>query len=119
MLFRNPVEIVFVGEPRYPDPLAGAPLSFQQRLADLSSLENETIRWERTRRFRKKGKAESKETWCGMALFRVEDANSSLFHIRIVGGGSHQALSSLQVKSHRGIFTAAASNLNSAPEFVQ
>lgn len=54
----------FAEEPRYADPFAGAHPSFQQRLAELSSLENETIRWERSRKFKKKMKPENgvKET---------------------------------------------------------
>ncbi|XP_041357170.1 uncharacterized protein LOC121374232 isoform X6 [Gigantopelta aegis] len=45
-------------EPRYSDPLTGAPASFQQRLIELSSLESETIRWERTKKIKKKSKAD-------------------------------------------------------------
>ena len=45
---------LFLSEPRYPDPAAGAPPSFQQRIAEMGALESETIRWERTRKFQKK-----------------------------------------------------------------
>ncbi len=76
----------FSEEPRYPDPFAGAPLAFQQRLADLSSLENETIRWERTRRFKKKNKAEGgcKDTWSSLqqwSFFLVVKAIHQNSHI--------------------------------------
>ena len=48
---------LFVDEiPRYSDPIPGAPPSFQQRIAELSSLEQETIRYEKTRKFKKKVK---------------------------------------------------------------
>ncbi len=43
-------------EPKYPDPLHAAPPTFQQRIAELATLESETIRWERTRRIKKKTK---------------------------------------------------------------
>ncbi|XP_074642819.1 uncharacterized protein LOC141900023 [Tubulanus polymorphus] len=46
-------------EPRYPDPLSGASASFQQRLAELAALESETIRWERTRKLKKRSKQET------------------------------------------------------------
>ncbi|XP_012936719.1 AAC-rich mRNA clone AAC11 protein [Aplysia californica] len=43
-------------EPKYPDPLVGAPASFQQRLMELGALEAETIRWERIKKVKKKPK---------------------------------------------------------------
>ncbi|XP_064625003.1 uncharacterized protein LOC135486260 isoform X2 [Lineus longissimus] len=41
-------------DPRYSDPIIGAPASFQQRLVELAALESETVRWERNRKFKKK-----------------------------------------------------------------
>lgn len=41
-------------EPKYPDPIHGATASFQQRLMELAALEAETIRWERTKKVKKK-----------------------------------------------------------------
>ncbi|KAH9487713.1 hypothetical protein Btru_069470 [Bulinus truncatus] len=43
-------------EPKYGDPLSGATASFQQRLMELAALEAETIRWERTKKVKKKNK---------------------------------------------------------------
>lgn len=43
-------------EPKYSDPLAGASPSFQQRLMELAALEAETVRWERTKKVKKKPK---------------------------------------------------------------
>ncbi|XP_048758003.1 uncharacterized protein LOC125668209 [Ostrea edulis] len=43
-------------EPRYIDPVIGAPASFQQRLMELSALEAETIRYERSKKVKKKFK---------------------------------------------------------------
>lgn len=41
-------------EPKYSDPLIGAPASYQQRLIELGALEGDTVRWERTKRLKKK-----------------------------------------------------------------
>jgi hypothetical protein len=41
-------------EPKYSDPLSGAPGSFQTRLMELAALEAETVRWERTKKVKKK-----------------------------------------------------------------
>lgn len=41
-------------EPRYTDPVIGAPPSFQQRLMELSALESETIRYEKSKKVKKK-----------------------------------------------------------------
>lgn len=41
-------------DPRYTDPIVGAPASFQQRLMELSALEAETIRYERNKKVKKK-----------------------------------------------------------------
>lgn len=43
-------------DPRYTDPILGAPASFQQRLMELSALEAETIRYERNKKVKKKVK---------------------------------------------------------------
>ncbi|XP_046376910.1 uncharacterized protein LOC124149403 isoform X1 [Haliotis rufescens] len=43
-------------EPKYTDPVSGASPSFQQRLMELSALEAETVRWERTKKIKKKAK---------------------------------------------------------------
>ncbi|XP_050402949.1 uncharacterized protein LOC126819117 isoform X1 [Patella vulgata] len=43
-------------EPKYTDPAIAAPASFQQRLIDLSALEAETVRWERSKKVKKKSK---------------------------------------------------------------
>ncbi|XP_069127072.1 uncharacterized protein [Argopecten irradians] len=43
-------------EPKYTDPLVGAPASFQQRLMELSALEAETVRYERSKKVKKKVK---------------------------------------------------------------
>ncbi|KAK6188778.1 hypothetical protein SNE40_004888 [Patella caerulea] len=43
-------------EPKYTDPAMAAPASFQQRLIDLSALEAETVRWERSKKVKKKSK---------------------------------------------------------------
>ena len=43
-----------VDECRYADPCPGAPPAFQQRIAEITSLEQETIRWEKARKFKKK-----------------------------------------------------------------
>ncbi|XP_067677902.1 uncharacterized protein [Haliotis asinina] len=43
-------------EPKYTDPVSGASPSFQQRLMELSALEAETVRWERTKKIKKKSK---------------------------------------------------------------
>ncbi|KAI0223095.1 hypothetical protein LSAT2_025671 [Lamellibrachia satsuma] len=45
-------------EPRYPDPFIGAPHGFQQRIAELASLEAETIRKEKSNKAKKKAKAD-------------------------------------------------------------
>ena len=44
----------FSAEPKYSDPLIGAPASYQQRLIELGALEGDTVRWERTKRLKKK-----------------------------------------------------------------
>ncbi|XP_063435278.1 uncharacterized protein LOC134716281 isoform X5 [Mytilus trossulus] len=41
-------------EPRYTDPVIGAQPSFQQRLMELSALESETIRYEKSKKVKKK-----------------------------------------------------------------
>ena len=41
-------------EPKYADPIVGSSPSFQSRLAELASLEAETVRWERMRKLKKK-----------------------------------------------------------------
>ncbi|XP_078673811.1 uncharacterized protein LOC144912423 isoform X2 [Branchiostoma floridae x Branchiostoma belcheri] len=41
---------------KYPDPVSGAPTNFQQRLAELSVLEQDTIRYERTKKSKRKAK---------------------------------------------------------------
>ena len=41
-------------DPRYTDPVVGAPPSFQQRLMELSALESETIRYEKSKKVKKK-----------------------------------------------------------------
>ncbi|XP_025110946.1 uncharacterized protein LOC112574238 isoform X4 [Pomacea canaliculata] len=46
-------------EPRYADPLAGAPSLFQQRLMELAALEAETVRWEKAKKVKKKSKQDS------------------------------------------------------------
>lgn len=43
-------------DPKYTDPLIGAPASFQQRLMELSALEAETVRYERSKKVKKKVK---------------------------------------------------------------
>ncbi|ESP05243.1 hypothetical protein LOTGIDRAFT_227898 [Lottia gigantea] len=43
-------------EPKYTDPAIGATNSFQQRLIDLSALEADTVRWERSKKVKKKPK---------------------------------------------------------------
>ncbi|XP_021341061.1 uncharacterized protein LOC110442007 isoform X2 [Mizuhopecten yessoensis] len=43
-------------DPKYTDPLVGAPASFQQRLMELSALEAETVRYERSKKVKKKVK---------------------------------------------------------------
>lgn len=48
--------IVLAVEPKYSDPLVGASPSFQQRLMELAALEAETVRWERTKKVKKKPK---------------------------------------------------------------
>ena len=50
---------VFTVEPKYADPLSGAPPTFQQRIAEINALEQETIRTERARKFKKKTKSET------------------------------------------------------------
>lgn len=45
-----------VSEPKYADPIMGASSSFQSRLAELASLEAETVRWERLRKLKKKSR---------------------------------------------------------------
>lgn len=44
----------FAVEPRYTDPVIGAQPSFQQRLMELSALESETIRYEKSKKVKKK-----------------------------------------------------------------
>ena len=46
--------VVVTVDPKYADALQGAPPSFQQRIAEISSLEQETIRNERARKFKKR-----------------------------------------------------------------
>lgn len=46
--------LLFPVEPKYHDPLQGAPPSFQQRIAEINQLEQETIRYERSKRYKKK-----------------------------------------------------------------
>ncbi|XP_060566392.1 homeobox protein 4-like isoform X2 [Ruditapes philippinarum] len=41
-------------DPKYTDPMIGAPASFQQRLIELGALEGDTVRWERSKRLKKK-----------------------------------------------------------------
>lgn len=41
-------------EPKYTDPMLGAPASFQQRIIELGALEGDTVRWERTKKLKKK-----------------------------------------------------------------
>lgn len=41
-------------EPKYTDPMIGAPASFQQRIIELGALEGDTVRWERSKRLKKK-----------------------------------------------------------------
>ncbi|XP_052776675.1 putative uncharacterized protein DDB_G0282133 isoform X2 [Mya arenaria] len=41
-------------DPKYTDPMLGAPASFQQRIIELGALEGDTVRWERTKRLKKK-----------------------------------------------------------------
>ena len=50
------VLVVFSVEPKYSDPLSGATPTFQQRLMELAALEAETVRWERTKKVKKKPK---------------------------------------------------------------
>ncbi|KAK3794658.1 hypothetical protein RRG08_003801 [Elysia crispata] len=45
-------------EPKYADPIHGATASFQQRLMELAALEAETIRWERTKKVKKKPRSD-------------------------------------------------------------
>lgn len=53
----------------YPDPFSGASPSFQQRLIDLSTQENETIRWERMRVGRRnKPRFLNKQDWPAILL---------------------------------------------------
>jgi len=47
---------MFITEPKYSDPVVGSSMSFQSRLAELASLEAETVRWERLRKLKKKAK---------------------------------------------------------------
>ena len=49
-------------EPKYSDPLSGATPSFQQRLMELAALEAETVRWERTKRVKKKPAKQDKDS---------------------------------------------------------
>ena len=48
-------------EPKYVDPLMGAPPSFNTRVAEIASLESETLRWERSKKSKKKNKEKDKE----------------------------------------------------------
>lgn len=41
-------------DPKYADPMIGAPPSFQQRIIELGALEGDTVRWERSKRLKKK-----------------------------------------------------------------
>ncbi|XP_045157454.2 putative uncharacterized protein DDB_G0279653 isoform X2 [Mercenaria mercenaria] len=41
-------------DPKYTDPMIGAPASFQQRIIELGALEGDTVRWERSKRLKKK-----------------------------------------------------------------
>ncbi|KAJ8305462.1 hypothetical protein KUTeg_016007 [Tegillarca granosa] len=43
-------------DPKYIDPIVGSQASFQQRIMELSALESETIRYEKTKRLKKKVK---------------------------------------------------------------
>lgn len=54
-----PLHLFVAVEPRYSDPLAGAPSLFQQRLMELAALEAETVRWEKAKKVKKKSKQDS------------------------------------------------------------
>ncbi|KAK2144452.1 hypothetical protein LSH36_756g02062 [Paralvinella palmiformis] len=41
-------------EPKYADPSSGGPPSLQQRIAEIAALEQDTIRWEKSRKVKKK-----------------------------------------------------------------
>ncbi|KAL8625708.1 hypothetical protein ACOMHN_043983 [Nucella lapillus] len=56
--FGSSVRVVKEVEPKYSDPLTGASPTFQQRLMELAALESETVRWERTKKIKKKPKAD-------------------------------------------------------------
>ncbi|KAL8584621.1 hypothetical protein ACOMHN_002350 [Nucella lapillus] len=49
-------------EPKYCDPVPGAPPSFQQRLMELAALEAETVRWERSKKVKKKPLKQDKDS---------------------------------------------------------
>jgi len=44
----------FTEEPKYADPSSGGPPSLQQRIAEIAALEQDTIRWEKSRKVKKK-----------------------------------------------------------------
>ena len=54
---------IFSVEPKYSDPLSGASPSFQQRLMELAALEAETVRWERTKKVKKKQPKQDRDSW--------------------------------------------------------
>ncbi|XP_076462312.1 uncharacterized protein LOC143294740 [Babylonia areolata] len=49
-------------DPKYSDPVPGAPPSFQQRLMELAALEAETVRWERSKKVKKKPLKQDKDS---------------------------------------------------------
>lgn len=51
--------MIWPDEPKYADPSFGAPLALQHRIAEISSLELETVRWEKSRKIRKKTSKDS------------------------------------------------------------
>lgn len=53
-LFKNVIFLVWFSECKYPDPLIGASPSFQARITEMAQLEVETIRFEKTKKTRKK-----------------------------------------------------------------
>lgn len=65
----------FSVDPRYTDPVVGAPPSFQQRLMELSALESETIRYEKSKKVKKK--VRDRDSW-NLFIIRLSKFSSSI-----------------------------------------
>ncbi|ELU00697.1 hypothetical protein CAPTEDRAFT_224194 [Capitella teleta] len=122
-------------EPKYADPLINAPPSLNQRVSEMASLEADSLRWEKARKFKRKSKSYAMmlkllqcpyteavdDAWIAELLFTAHEPRMRLlqwlfsrFHARlneVVDPSFYSSESRMDSVLHRLLFTASTLGL--------